>query len=147
VGVPAPSTITITIRASDGRGGNAAGNCSVRVEPPERPLEAVTCTSGGFPKNLARLNNVDKACLDDVATRLRREGRSRVTIVGHADVGERHPEVISRKRAEAAKDYLVKERGIDASRITVHGAADSRPLDPSGPSPRNRRVELVIALE
>ena len=27
--------------------------------------------AGGFPRNLARLTNVDKACLDDVATRLR----------------------------------------------------------------------------
>jgi outer membrane protein OmpA-like peptidoglycan-associated protein len=147
-GAAAPSTITITVRVSDGRGGAAAGNCSLRVERAEQALQAVTCTSGGFPRNRARLNNVDKACLDDVATRLRREPRSLVTIVGHADIGERYPEVISRKRAEATKDYLVKERGIDGSRITVRGAADTRPLDSSRrPSPQNRRVELFFASE
>ena len=36
----------------------------------------MTCTSGGFPRNLARLNNVDKACLDDVASRLRTDPRA-----------------------------------------------------------------------
>ena len=49
--------------------------------------ETITCISGGFPANLARLNNVDKACLDDVASRLRQDPRSRVVIVGHADSG------------------------------------------------------------
>ena len=60
--------------------------------------EAVTCTSGGFPRNLARLNNVDKACLDDVASKLRQDPRSRVVIVGHADRSERYPDVIARQR-------------------------------------------------
>ena len=144
-GLPAPSTVRVTVRALDGRGGVAESACDVRLEPALQPVEEVTCTSGGFPRNRARLNNVDKACLDDVATRLRRDGRSRVTIVGHADSSERYPEVISRQRAEAAKEYLVRSGGIDPSRITVRGAADSEPLDrgPS-PSPRNRRVELVF---
>jgi OOP family OmpA-OmpF porin len=144
-GLPAPSTVRVTVRASDGRGGVAESGCDVRLEPALQPVEEVTCTSGGFPRDRARLNNVDKACLDDVATRLRTAARSRVTIVGHADPSERYPEVISRQRAEAAKEYLVRSGGIDPSRITVRGAADSEPLDrgPS-PSPRNRRVELVF---
>jgi len=144
-GLPAPSTVRLTVRASDGRGGMAESGCDVRIEPALQPVQEVTCTSGGFPRNLARLNNVDKACLDDVATRLRRDGRSRVMIVGHADPAERYPEVVSRRRAEAAKEYLVRSGGIDPSRITVRGAAATEPLErgPS-PSPRNRRVELVF---
>jgi hypothetical protein len=94
-------------------GGGTLGKGATKVlRTVEKPKpEAVTCTSGGFPRNLARLNNVDKACLDDVASKLRQDPRSRVVIVGHADSSERYPEVIGRKRAEAVKAYLVKERG------------------------------------
>jgi outer membrane protein OmpA-like peptidoglycan-associated protein len=149
-GVAAPATVTITVTASDGRGGTASSNCTVRVEAPQRKPEAITCTSGGFPRNLARLNNVDKACLDDVASRLRQDPRSRVVIVGHADKQERYPEVIGRKRAEAVKAYLVKERGVDESRISVRSAGASKLLDTGTTAQaraRNRRVDVIFVPE
>jgi outer membrane protein OmpA-like peptidoglycan-associated protein len=93
---------------------------------------------------------VDKACLDDVATRLRQDPRSRVIVVGHADSGERFPEVIARQRAEAVKDYLVRERGIEESRITTRSAAATRPLDSgtdAAARARNRRVEVIFVPE
>jgi outer membrane protein OmpA-like peptidoglycan-associated protein len=148
-GIAGPTTVTLTVKVSDGRGGTASANCTVRVEEPRKP-ETVTCTSGGFPRNLARLNNVDKACLDDVATRLRQDPKSRVVIVGHADSKERYPEVIGRTRAEAVKAYLVKERGVDESRVIAKSAGATRPLD-TGTSAaaraKNRRVELVFVPE
>src|SRR5258708_39170929 len=111
-----PASATITVRVSDGRGGTGSSDCPVRMNAvAEARPEAITCTSGGFPRNLARLNNVDKACLDDVASRLRQDPRSRVIIVGHADAGERHPDVIARRRAEAVKDYLVKSKALEGS--------------------------------
>ena len=125
------------------RDGHASPTAAAaRPTPPPRLREGpgaasprrVTCTSGGFPRNLARLNNVDKACLDDVASRLRQDPRSRVVVVGHADSSERYPEVIARKRAEAIKDYLVKERGVDEARIT----AKQRRRQPSRWTPARR---------
>lgn len=148
-GVAAPSTVTVTVKVSDGRGGTASATCTIRVDEPKKP-ETITCTSGGFPRNLSRLNNVDKACLDDVATRLRQDPKARVVIVGHADSKERYPEVIGRTRAEAVKTYLVKERGIEESRITAKSAGATRPLD-TGTSAaaraKNRRVELIFVPE
>ncbi len=150
-GVPCDTTITVTVAVSDGRGGNASASDRVRVRCPEKPRpEAVTCTSGGFPRNLSRLNNVDKACLDDVASKLRQDPRSRVVIVGHADSSERYPEVIGRKRAEAVKSYLVKERGIDEARITAKSAAATKPLDTgktAAARAKNRRVDVVFVPE
>jgi outer membrane protein OmpA-like peptidoglycan-associated protein len=150
-GVTPPATVTITVRVSDGRGGTAESTCTVRIAAPTTKLvETVTCISGGFPANLARLNNVDKACLDDVASRLRTDPRSRVIIVGHADSAERFPDVIARKRGEAVKAYLVKERGVEESRITVRSAAATKPID-SGTTAmaraKNRRVELIFVPE
>jgi outer membrane protein OmpA-like peptidoglycan-associated protein len=137
------------VKVSDGRGGTASATCTIRVEEPKKP-ETITCTSGGFPRNLSRLNNVDKACLDDVATRLRQDPKARVVIVGHADSKERYPEVIGRTRAEAVKTYLVKDRGVEESRITAKSAGATRPLD-TGTSAaaraKNRRVELIFVPE
>jgi outer membrane protein OmpA-like peptidoglycan-associated protein len=141
----------VTVKVSDGRGGTAEGSARVCVQAPPKPKpEAVTCTSGGFPRNLSRLNNVDKACLDDVASKLRQDPRSRVVIVGHADSSERHPEVVGRTRAEAVKTYLVKERGIEEARITAKSAADRKPLDTANTvqaRAKNRRVEVIFVPE
>ena len=149
-GVPCGTSVTVTVTVSDGRGGTASANDTVKVVCPERKPEALTCTSGGFPRNLSRLNNVDKACLDDVASRLRQDPNSRVIIVGHADTQERYADVIGRKRAEAVKTYLVKDRGVDESRITVRSAGSSKPLD-SGASAaaraKNRRVDVIFVPE
>jgi outer membrane protein OmpA-like peptidoglycan-associated protein len=150
-GVPCGTNITVTVTVSDGRGGTASATDTVRVVCPQKPKpEAVTCTSGGFPRNLARLNNVDKACLDDVASKLRQDPRSRVVVVGHADKGERNANVVARKRAEAVKSYLVKERGIDEARITAREVGATRPLD-TGTSAmsraKNRRVDVVFVPE
>jgi outer membrane protein OmpA-like peptidoglycan-associated protein len=150
-GVTPPATVTITVKVSDGRGGTAESTCTVRIAAPGvKVTETVSCISGGFPRNLARLNNVDKACLDDVASRLKQDPRSRVIIVGHADSGEKFPDVIARKRGEAVKTYLVKERGIEESRITVRSAAATKPLDTDTSAmarAKNRRVELIFVPE
>jgi len=150
-GIKAGDCTVVTVKVSDGRGGVAEGTSKVCVQEPPKPKpEAVTCTSGGFPRNLSRLNNVDKACLDDVASKLNQDPRSRVIIVGHADASERYPEVIGRKRSEAVKDYLVSERGIAESRITAKSAADSKPLDTAKNArarAKNRRVDVIFVPE
>jgi outer membrane protein OmpA-like peptidoglycan-associated protein len=148
-GMTPPASATVTVKVSDGRGGSAESTCPVRMDA-AKIVETTVCVSSGFPRNLARLNNVDKACLDDVATRLKADPRSRVIIVGHADSQERFPEVIARKRGEAAKDYLVKERGIEESRITVRSAAATKPADSgtdAAARARNRRVEVIFVPE
>jgi outer membrane protein OmpA-like peptidoglycan-associated protein len=148
-GVPCPTDIKVTVTVSDGRSGTASASDSVRVKCPEKKAETL-CTSSGFPRNLSRLNNVDKACLDDVASRLRADPRARLVVIGYADSGERHPEIISRTRAEAIKAYLVKERGVDETRITARGAGATR-LAETGPSvearARNRRAEVILVPE
>jgi outer membrane protein OmpA-like peptidoglycan-associated protein len=150
-GMTPPASSTIRVRVTDGRGGDAEATCSLRMNAPERVVvQPISCTAGGFPRNLARLNNVDKACLDDVATRLKGDPRSRVIVVGHADAGERMPEVLARRRAEAVRDYLVRERGVEESRITVRSAAATKPLDTgtdAAARARNRRVEIWFVPE
>ena len=119
--LPAGTEITVTVTVNDGHGHSAQASRRVTVEAKAKP-QTVSGSVGPFAKNSARLNNVDKSVLDDMATRMRQDPAGRLLIVGHAEKGERNPDVLSRRRAEAAKDYIVKERGIDASRITTRGA-------------------------
>jgi outer membrane protein OmpA-like peptidoglycan-associated protein/opacity protein-like surface antigen len=142
-GAAAPATATVTVRVSDGRGNTASSNCTVRLRGEAPAAQAVSCIAGGFPRNLSRLTNVDKACLDDVAARLKADPRARVVVIGHADSGENSPQSIATDRAEAVEAYL-EERGIEASRITTRSEAAS---DPAGTEASNRRVEVWFVPE
>jgi outer membrane protein OmpA-like peptidoglycan-associated protein len=149
-GVPAPATVTITVTVSDGRGGTTEARCTLRIAEPKKAPEPITCTSGGFPRNLARLNNIDKACLDDVALRMKQDPQGRIVIIGHADKGERYPDVIARSRAEAIKGYLVKQGGVDEARISVRSAGATRPLDTGRDlraRAKNRRADVIYLPE
>ncbi len=149
-GVTGPASVTVTVSVSDGRGGTAQSKCSLRVEEPKKAPVPWACTSGGFPRNLARLNNMDKACLDDITSRVKQDPRGRVVVTGHADQTERRPDVIARKRAEAIKSYLVKEKGVEDARISVISAGAKKPVDTGktvAARAKNRRVEVVFVPE
>ncbi len=75
---------------------------------------------------------------------------SRIQIEGHADSvegGSRKARLaISRRRAEAVRDLLVRRWGLPTSRLAVAGFADDYPLQPNDTEAgriANRRVELV----
>lgn len=71
---------------------------------------------------------------------------SRIRIVGHTDArGNRVYNVkLSRDRARAVADYLVRLHGIQAARLSVEGMGFSELLDPAHPeSPVNRRVQIT----
>ena len=143
-GATPPSTATVTVKATDDHGNTASSQCAVSLVEPARPAEAVSCLAGGFPRNLSRLTNVDKACLDDVATRLKSDPRAQVIVVGHADARETSPSRIGDERAQAVKAYLA-QTGIDGSRITVRSAGSTKLLDTGTDTvarARNRRVEV-----
>lgn len=146
--VTPPASATITVRVSDNRGNTESCNSVVSLREPVRAAEAVSCNSAGFARNITRLNNVDKACLDDVAQRLGADPRARVIVIGHTD--SRESEAIAQRRADAVKDYLVQERGIEASRITTRSAAATRPQDTgtdAAAQSSNRRVEVWFVPE
>ena len=145
-GISGPASLIATVRVTDGRGGTAESSCNLRVPAPAPMPQVMTCGATGFPHNRARLNNVDKACLDDVALRLREDPRSRVMIVGHADRAERRSDLLSRQRAEATKAYLVRERGVDESRISVTAVGYSQAGVPAALQ-GNRRVEVIFVPE
>jgi len=92
-----------------------------------KPLTSELCTIQ-FERDVRRPGRVDneaKACLDEIALNLQRNSDARIAVIGNAWSQEKGGKKLAGERAVNTKAYLVKEKGIDASRIAVYaGSAD-----------------------
>jgi hypothetical protein len=128
----APGTITVTANVVDDKGQSASCTATVSVNAP--PVVAAPTTSAlcsiSFTNDKRRPTRVDneaKACLDDIALNMQRSADAKLAVVGHSDAAEKNASQAAGTRAVNAKDYLVKDKGIDASRISVYtGSQDGK---------------------
>jgi hypothetical protein len=133
----APGTITVTCNTVDDKGKSASATTTVSViappppPPPPAPMASSLC-SVSFERDAKRPTRVDneaKACLDDIALSLQRSSDAKLALVGNQDgkeasmKGKKTPKFAA-ERAVNTKDYLVTEKGIDASRIMVYTGTD-----------------------
>jgi outer membrane protein OmpA-like peptidoglycan-associated protein len=116
----------------DDKGQTASSMATVSVTappPPPAPSTSALC-SLSFDRDArrpARVDNEAKACLDDIALNLQRSSDAKLAIVGNKSEKEKHADKLAAERAVNAKDYLVKEKGIDASRVMVYtGSTDAK---------------------
>lgn len=131
----ATGPITVTCNVADDRSPalTATSNATVNVEaapvqpppPPPALAEASRLNQIDFKQNSPRVDNAAKAVLDDVALRLQRDSDAKVVLVGLADPAETRGIRLAAQRAANAKAYLVKEKGIDASRIETRTGSDA----------------------
>jgi outer membrane protein OmpA-like peptidoglycan-associated protein len=120
------------------------------VTPPHQPTTLRT-DEIHFEPGSARLTNIAKAILDDVALRMKQEPTSTALVLGYTDDKEATgPNAdLDRRRAEAARDYLVTRHGIDPSRITVEGRDAREPVADNSTAEgrlRNRRVVIQLVI-
>lgn len=127
------------------------------VAPPEPPVveprqpQDLRTDEIHFEPGSARLTNIAKAILDEVALRMKQEPSSTALVIGYTDDRENTGanRDLDRRRAEAVRDYLVSRHGIDASRITVEGRGTSDPVGDNTTAEgrlRNRRVVIRLVL-
>jgi outer membrane protein OmpA-like peptidoglycan-associated protein len=124
-GAPAGSPITVTATVSDDRNLSTTCTAAVNVQAPPQAtvVEQQEVGSCAFsdPRRTARVDNVCKATLDEVALRLQREPNGRVVVVGYAEEDETvKVSDIDGQRAENVKYYLTSgesQAQIDPSRI------------------------------
>ena len=128
----AAGTITVTCNVVDDKGQTASQTTTVTVNapaPPPAPSVSNLC-SINFDRDKRRPTRVDneaKACLDDVSLNLQRSSDAKLAVVGNAGSKERQGSKLAAERAVNTKDYLVKEKGIDASRVSVYtGTQDGK---------------------
>ncbi len=85
------------------------------------PENTALCPVGfGRDKNRpTRVDNEAKACLDDVSLNLSQNPSASLLLVG--EDAEDSPQAVARaqQRAINVKDYLVREKGVEAARIKV----------------------------
>ncbi len=128
----APGTITVTCNAVDDKGQTASQMTTVTVIAPPAPVKITTQSlcSVSFDRDSKRPTRVDneaKACLDDVALNLQRTPDAKLALVGNAASTEKKPLVEAAERAVNTKAYLVTDKGIDGSRISVYtGSQDAK---------------------
>jgi hypothetical protein len=130
----------ITGTVNDDKGQTASADTTVTIEappPPPQPHTQALCSLSFSTdqRRPMRVDNEAKACLDQVALDLKQQTDAKVVLVGNSNAKEqaieareqqrhgRNPRVqvenFAAQRAVNAKDYLVTEQGIDASRISV----------------------------
>jgi outer membrane protein OmpA-like peptidoglycan-associated protein len=131
-GAPA-GPITINCTSTDDRGLSASSDTTVNVRVPPPPPQASKGGSIDFSRDKrrpARVDNVGKAILDDCALRLQQDAGARGVIVGNADPNEKDALSMAEQRAVNAKDYLVREKGIDPGRLEIRtGSAGTQTVE------------------
>lgn len=104
-----------------------------------------------FDLGSARIRPESQEILDRIAHIMASDAAAgrQFHIVGHTDsTGTAAGNLLlSRKRAEAVRDYFVTAHAIPAARLSAEGKGQTAPLDPATPGdPRNRRVEIIATL-
>lgn len=111
--------------------------------PAPRPEERVTVN---FTPGSARLSNIAKAKLDEVALRMKQDPEARALVIGYTDPSGSSDanQRMSEQRAQAVKNYLVTRHGIDPSRITTEGRGSA---DSTGNAEDDRRAVVILTFE
>jgi outer membrane protein OmpA-like peptidoglycan-associated protein len=136
--------VGITCNVSDDKGQVATATTSVTISAPyvaPVPHTQALCsiTFEKDSKRPARVDNEAKACLDEVALDLQKQSDAKAVLVGNSTAAEKAPkkgrksakvEDLASQRAVNTKDYLVTEKGIDASRVSVAtGTTDGQKVE------------------
>ncbi len=101
-----------------------------------------------FDVNKADIKSESFGTLKGIAGVLAENPDVNVKIIGHTDGdGDDAKNMdLSKRRAESVKNELVKNFGIDSSRLTTEGAGETKPIvanDTPVNKARNRRVEII----
>jgi outer membrane protein OmpA-like peptidoglycan-associated protein len=105
-----------------------------------------------FNVDQAIIRSGDKADLDRVAGFVKKYPNAKIELDGYTDDRgtEAHNRRLSEKRAQAVKQYLIEEAGVDPSRISAIGRGELDPVADNKTAKgrfENRRVEILILQE
>jgi OmpA-OmpF porin, OOP family len=110
--------------------------------------QVVTLSNLRFPVNSERLTADIRARLDEVSRFFQNQPDVTMDVYGHTDASgsEPHNLALSKRRAAAVRDYLVR-KGIAPARLKSDGFGESQPIADNGTEEgrvANRRVDLHI---
>ncbi|MFK7893222.1 MAG: OmpA family protein [Granulosicoccus sp.] len=121
-----------------------------RAKGASAPLNSVNLRIK-FDHGSARLKPVSLGLLDELATALKNEKirQRRVALIGHTDStgSEAFNLTLSKQRAKAVKEHLVRHLGLATERFELSGLGESAPLNNNATPIQqevNRRVEISL---
>jgi outer membrane protein OmpA-like peptidoglycan-associated protein len=118
---PGPISVRATVFDDQQLSASAVTTVNVEAPPPPMPT-AQQLTSLDFKPSSAYVDNRSKAILDDVALKLQQDPGSTAVLTGTSE--EKEPPRLAMQRAENAKTYLTKSKGIDPQRIQVKAGSE-----------------------
>ncbi len=143
---PAPAPVAVNSPAAPGQ--NAAPVQADAKDCQARLTELVRATPIQFEFASAALKSESSAVLDALAAAAKSCPQVSFEVSGHTDdIGiVSHNLRLSRRRAEAVVDYLVRA-GIDSQRLSAVGYGEKKPLFPNDSDEdraKNRRIEFNV---
>jgi outer membrane protein OmpA-like peptidoglycan-associated protein len=101
-----------------------------------------------FDNASAVIKSESAGVLKEIGTTLAENASVKIKIIGHtsSDGDDAANMELSKQRASAVKEYLVKEFSIDAARIETEGKGETKPVGDNKTKEgkaQNRRVEFV----
>jgi len=144
-----PGSIAIACSVTDDRKLSAKANAVVQISEKESPQELAKVTASNFgsigfhhdSKRPARVDNEAKGELDRFADAMAAAPDAKAIVVGYAapadDTDAAKRTTVAAQRAVNSKDYLTRDKGVDAARIEVRtGTAEAQKVElwlvPSG---------------
>ncbi|MCB9032331.1 MAG: OmpA family protein [Chitinophagales bacterium] len=128
-------------------------NLKLAVGEPDTRSKLITegkfSTSGIlFDVNSANIKSTSHGVIKEIADALKENPSVKIKIIGHTDSdGDDATNLaLSKKRADAVKDYLASVFGIDRSRMETEGKGETQPVDSNSTNEgkaNNRRVEFI----
>jgi outer membrane protein OmpA-like peptidoglycan-associated protein len=122
--------------------------CPSKSMKAEKVIDRMTITVN-FDFDKATIRKADIAELKKAIDFVKKYPGAKVKLEGHTDWKgtEQYNQVLSEKRAEATKAYLVSKGNIDSARISTIGYGETKPVASNKTDEgrfQNRRVEVLI---
>ncbi|MEO6922800.1 MAG: hypothetical protein ABI142_03155 [Bryocella sp.] len=139
----AAGTALVTCHAMDDLGQSASATAPVDFTVPIAPIVQThalcTVSFARDTKRPVRVDNEGKACLDDVALSMQRDTSATLLLTAE-DTQSLHSKHLASQRARNVKEYLVTDKGIESSRVSLYTAAGTEKavtitLVPTGAKP------------
>jgi outer membrane protein OmpA-like peptidoglycan-associated protein len=120
----------------------------VAPPPPPRGTKIAEIPGPNFDFDKSTLTPAGQAKVADAARTLKDNPTIHVEVGGHTDSigGDAYNQRLSERRARTVADELTRD-GVSASRMTVRGYGERKPVADNGTDAgraRNRRVEIVV---
>ncbi|MFC1852575.1 OmpA family protein, partial [candidate division CSSED10-310 bacterium] len=149
---PKSCTLSCTVVDSKGQSDMSSYTVAVICPPPVVvPPKPPTFDNIYFAAGSARVDNIAKAILDEIALKMQGDERLYVIIQGHSDNrgSEQSNMKMGLKRANNAKDYLVQQHNIDPNRLETLSFGSSKPIGDNSTADgraQNRRVDFNVEI-